>query len=163
MIDAQVQGLQRLYRGRKRAIATRRAVDRMKERHVIELAQANETSKELCARLNARMREQQREFRAWIERIQETSKETPLKKQNRSEMRNPVENGADTPVTEKKQGEETAQIPSDNAKQTEAKKQQAVCTVRSDTKTIKMKFGKTNKLASLMDTSLTGDGYYVYL
>ncbi|KAJ7375326.1 hypothetical protein OS493_002077 [Desmophyllum pertusum] len=121
MIDAQVQGLQRLYRGRKRAIATRRAVDRMKERHVIELAQANESSKKLCARLNARVREKQREFRAWIERIQETSKETPLKKQNRLEMSNPVENGADTPVTEKKQIEEAAQNPSDNAKQTEAK------------------------------------------
>ncbi|KAJ7375329.1 hypothetical protein OS493_002080 [Desmophyllum pertusum] len=65
----------------------------------------------------------------------------------------PVENGADTPVTEKKQIEEAAQNPSDNAKQTEAKKQQAVCTVRGDTKTIKMKFGKNNKLANLMDTS----------
>ncbi|KAJ7375303.1 hypothetical protein OS493_002051 [Desmophyllum pertusum] len=156
MIDAQVQGLQRLYRGRKRAIATRRAVDRMKERHVIELAQANETSKELCARLNARMREQQREFRAWIERIQETS--WPGKTGAAA-----LNNCTDMAATENKQIEEAAQNPSDNAKQTEAKNKPAVCTVRGDTKIIKMKFGKNNKLASLMDTSFTGDGYYVYL
>ncbi|KAJ7375319.1 development of secondary female sexual characteriztics [Desmophyllum pertusum] len=42
-------------------------------------------------------------------------------------------------------GEETAQIPSDNAKQTEAKNKPAVCTVRGDTKTIKMKFGKNKQ------------------
>lgn len=35
--------------------------------------------------------------------------------------------------------------------------------VRGDTKTIKIKLGKHNKLANILDRSFSGDGFYVDL
>ncbi|XP_078377281.1 uncharacterized protein LOC144660501 [Oculina patagonica] len=68
--------------------------------------------------------------------------------------------GADMAAIKNKQDEEDTHDPSNNANGT---KKMPVCRVLGDSKTIKMKFGKNNKLASLMEDSKVGDGFYVFL
>ena len=90
MLEAHRLGLKRLYAGRKRAIALKRAADRIRERHELELAENDEAWKELYLRFNMIMREKERRFKAWVKQIQEES-DPSLERQNQMKKRASVQ------------------------------------------------------------------------
>lgn len=66
MIAAHEQGLRRLQRGRKQAIETRRALDRIMKRVALQRAETKEVSNEAFSYLIARQKEKQKELRDWV-------------------------------------------------------------------------------------------------
>ncbi|XP_078377283.1 uncharacterized protein LOC144660502 isoform X1 [Oculina patagonica] len=212
MIEAHRRGLNRLYAGRKRAVALIRAANRIRKKHALDLEEKGKAWEQLCSRLNAVMRERERELKAWVKQIQEESNPplASLERQNQIRMsasvhadrdvngpqlspvtesviendadltceagglaQNPgkecsdmnqektsaIRNSADVAAIKNKQDEEDTHNPSHNPNGTKMPD----CRVLGDSKTIKMKFGKNNKLASLMEDSKVGDGFYVFL
>ncbi|CAH3017429.1 unnamed protein product [Porites evermanni] len=72
MIAAHEQGLRRLQRGRKQAIETRRALDRIMKRVALQHAETKEASNEAFSYLIARQKEKQKELRDWVGSLKES-------------------------------------------------------------------------------------------
>lgn len=72
MISAHEQGLRRLQKGRKQAIETRRALDRIMKRVALERAETKEASNEAFSYLIARQKEKQKELRDWVGSLKES-------------------------------------------------------------------------------------------
>ena len=72
MIAAHEQGLRRLQKGRKQAIETRRALDRIMKRVALERAQTKESSNEAFSYLIGRQKEKQKELRNWVGSLKES-------------------------------------------------------------------------------------------
>lgn len=72
MIAAHEQGLRRLQKGRKQAIETRRALDRIMKRLALERAQTKESSNEAFSYLIGRQKEKQEELRNWVGSLKES-------------------------------------------------------------------------------------------